>query len=59
MSNLGFKISDKFRAAVMLGASVFNESSYGGFVQYAYNTSRVIPYNADGSWFFMIILREL
>lgn len=54
MSNLGFKISDKFRAAVMLGASVSttNRPTVDLF-EYAYNTSRVIPaYNADGSWFF-------
>ena len=54
MSNLGFKISDKFRATVMLGASVSttNRPTVDLF-EYAYNTSRAIPaYNADGSCFF-------
>ena len=54
MSNLGFKISDKFRATVMLGANVTTtDRPTVDLFEYAYTTSRAIPaYNEDGSWFF-------
>ena len=54
MSNLGFRISDRFRATVMLGASISTtDRPTVDLFQYAYNTSRAIPaYNEDGSWFF-------
>lgn len=54
MSNLGFKISERFRASVMLGASISttNRPTVDLF-EYAYSTSRAIPaYNEDGSLFF-------
>ncbi len=54
MSNFGFRFSDRFRATVMLGASVSttNRPTVDLF-EYAYNTSRAIPaYNEDGSWYF-------
>ncbi len=54
MSNLGFKISDRFRATVMLGANVTTtDRPTVDLFEYAYTTSRAIPaYNEDGSWFF-------
>ena len=54
MSNMGFKISNRFRATVMLGASITTTNRPSvDLLQYAFNTSRAIPaYNEDGSWFF-------
>lgn len=54
MSNLGFKISDRFRATVMLGANVTTtDRPTVDLFEYAYTTSRAIPaYNEDKSWFF-------
>lgn len=54
MSNFGFKISDRFRATVMLGASISTtDRPTVDLFEYAYNTSRAIPaYNENGSLFF-------
>lgn len=54
MSNLGFKISDRFRASVMLSASISTTNRPTvDLLEYAYNTSRAVPaYNEDGSWYF-------
>lgn len=54
MSNLGFKISDRFHAQVMLGASISTTNRpLVDLLEYASSTSRAIPaYNADGSLFF-------
>lgn len=54
MSNLGFRISDRFHATVMLGASISTtDRPTVDLFQYAYNTSRAIPaYNENGSLFF-------
>ena len=51
---MGIKISNRFRATVMLGASITTTNRPSvDLLQYAFNTSRAIPaYNEDGSWFF-------
>lgn len=52
MSNLGFRISDRFRVNVSLGANISTtDRPTQDLFQYAYTTSRAIPaYNADGSY---------
>ena len=54
MSNLDFKINERFRVSAQLGASVnTTERPTVDLFEYAYTTSRAIPaYNEDGSLFF-------
>lgn len=54
MSNLDFKINDRFNVAVQLGANVnTTDRPLVDLFQYAYTTSRAIPaYNADGTLFY-------
>ena len=54
MSNLGFRLSERLRANVSLGASISRtDRPTVDLNEYAYNTSRVIPaYNEDGSFHF-------
>ncbi len=54
MSNLGFKVSPKFRVNVSLSASISRtDRPTEDLFQYAYTTSRAIPaFNEDGSYAF-------
>ena len=54
MSNVGFKVSDRFRVNASLGASISTtDRPTVDLFQYAYTTSRAIPaYNADGTYAF-------
>ena len=54
MSNLDFKINERFRVSTQLGASVNTTSRPTvDLFEYAYTTSRAIPaYNEDGSLFY-------
>ena len=54
MANLGFKLSERFRATVSMGASISTTNRPTvDLMQYAYSTARTIPlYNDNGSLFF-------
>ena len=54
MSNLDFKINERFRVSAQLGASMnTTKRPMVDLFEYAYTTSRAIPaYNEDGSLFF-------